>query len=136
MSVDQRSAHQTEQLNRSITGRLLFFYVLGDVLGSGIYALVGIMAAHGIPYAATLSIAHPMDFRRKLLTAFNTKGMKFLLIHSPCPTGWKSEPSDGIELVLVLGTGLTVLALQGPGRVALRPEPPHAAEARCRRLNQ
>lgn len=45
MSVDQRSAHQTEQLNRSITGRLLFFYVLGDVLGSGIYALVGIMAA-------------------------------------------------------------------------------------------
>lgn len=33
-----------ERLERSITGRLLFFYVLGDVLGSGIYALIGVMA--------------------------------------------------------------------------------------------
>lgn len=35
---------QQEELKRSITGRLLFFYVLGDVLGSGIYALIGVMA--------------------------------------------------------------------------------------------
>lgn len=33
-----------ETLERAITTRLLFFYVLGDVLGSGIYALVGVMA--------------------------------------------------------------------------------------------
>ncbi len=32
------------ELHRAITGRLLYFYVLGDVLGSGIYALVGVMA--------------------------------------------------------------------------------------------
>lgn len=31
-------------LKRSITGRLLFFYVLGDVLGSGIYVLIGAVA--------------------------------------------------------------------------------------------
>jgi hypothetical protein len=31
-------------LKRSITGRLLFFYVLGDVLGSGIYVLIGLVA--------------------------------------------------------------------------------------------
>jgi len=37
-------AEPTEELERSITGRLLFFYVLGDVLGSGIYALIGVMA--------------------------------------------------------------------------------------------
>ncbi len=37
-------AEPTEELQRSITGRLLFFYVLGDVLGSGIYALIGVMA--------------------------------------------------------------------------------------------
>ena len=36
--------HQPEELDRAITARLLFFYVLGDVLGSGIYALVGVMA--------------------------------------------------------------------------------------------
>ncbi|HEY5787749.1 MAG TPA: amino acid permease, partial [Microlunatus sp.] len=33
------------ELKRSITGRLLFFYVLGDVLGSGIYVLIGAVAA-------------------------------------------------------------------------------------------
>lgn len=31
-------------LKRSITGKLLFFYVLGDVLGSGIYVLIGSVA--------------------------------------------------------------------------------------------
>jgi len=35
---------QPEELARAITAPLLFFYVLGDVLGSGIYALVGVMA--------------------------------------------------------------------------------------------
>jgi amino acid transporter len=37
-------ADEGDELKRSITGRLLFFYVLGDVLGSGIYALIGVMA--------------------------------------------------------------------------------------------
>ena len=32
-------------LKRSITGRQLYFYVVGDVLGSGIYVLVGLVAA-------------------------------------------------------------------------------------------
>lgn len=35
---------QLGELTRAITAPLLFFYVLGDVLGSGIYALVGAMA--------------------------------------------------------------------------------------------
>ena len=37
--------HDDSPLKRSITGRLLFFYVLGDVLGSGIYVLIGLVAA-------------------------------------------------------------------------------------------
>ncbi len=32
------------ELKRSITGKLLYFYVLGDVLGSGIYVLIGLVA--------------------------------------------------------------------------------------------
>ncbi|HEY9351113.1 MAG TPA: amino acid permease, partial [Acidothermales bacterium] len=43
-SIAEKTAHQSEELNRAITGRGLYFYVLGDVLGSGIYALVGVMA--------------------------------------------------------------------------------------------
>ena len=33
------------ELTRSITGKQLYFYVVGDVLGSGIYVLVGLVAA-------------------------------------------------------------------------------------------
>ncbi|CAM3185214.1 APC family permease [Nocardioides dubius] len=50
------------ELTRSITGRLLFFYVLGDVLGSGIYVLIGSVAgevggAFWIAFAAGVSVA-------------------------------------------------------------------------------
>ncbi len=61
--------------------------------------VMSIMAAHRIPYAATLSIAHPEDFARKIATALSIEGMRFLLLHSPCPTGWKSEPADSVKLV-------------------------------------
>jgi hypothetical protein len=40
----ERSANQPEQLARRISTPLLFFFVVGDILGSGIYALVGIIA--------------------------------------------------------------------------------------------
>lgn len=36
---------QDHELTRSITGKQLFFYTLGDVLGSGIYVLIGLVAA-------------------------------------------------------------------------------------------
>ena len=69
--------------------------------------IMSIMTAHGIPYAATLSMAHPRDFSRKLATALSMTGMRFLLMHSPCPTGWKSEAEDSIELVrIAVASGL------------------------------
>jgi pyruvate ferredoxin oxidoreductase beta subunit/2-oxoisovalerate ferredoxin oxidoreductase beta subunit len=61
--------------------------------------IMAIMAAHHIPYAATLSVAHRDDFLRKVRTARKTDGFRFLLMLSPCPTGWKSDPGLGIELV-------------------------------------
>jgi APA family basic amino acid/polyamine antiporter len=39
-----KSAERSE-LKRSITGTQLYFYVVGDVLGSGIYVLIGLVAA-------------------------------------------------------------------------------------------
>jgi basic amino acid/polyamine antiporter, APA family len=44
-TVNRSVAEQSEGLVRAISAPLLFFYVLGDVLGSGIYALIGVMAA-------------------------------------------------------------------------------------------
>ncbi len=63
--------------------------------------IVSIMAAHGIPYAATLSVAHPEDFATKLKKACHMKGFRFMLIHSPCPTGWKSDPAETVNLVRI-----------------------------------
>lgn len=69
--------------------------------------ILSIMIAHRIPYAATMSIAHPEDTARKIKTALGIKGFRFLLMHSPCPTGWKSEPEDSIELVrIAVASGL------------------------------
>ena len=63
--------------------------------------IMSIMTAHRIPYAATMSIAHPEDVAQKIRTALSMQGFRFLLMHSPCPTGWKSEPEDSIELVRI-----------------------------------
>ena len=88
--------------------------------------IVAIMAAHRIPYAATLSLAHPEDFARKMRAAFATRGLSFLLLHSPCPTGWKSEPAESVELVrLAVRSGLFPLYEVWDGgqyRINVRPD--------------
>ncbi len=69
--------------------------------------ILAIMAAHHIPYAASVSLAHPEDTLRKMQYALDLEGFRFLHILSPCPTGWKSEPSEGIELIrLAIRSGL------------------------------
>lgn len=61
--------------------------------------MMAIMAGHRIPYAATLSVAHREDFLRKVHRARETEGFRFLLMLSPCPTGWKSEPEESVDLI-------------------------------------
>lgn len=61
--------------------------------------MMAIMIAHRIPYAATLSLAHRDDFLRKVGAALRTRGFRFLLMLSPCPTGWKAEPEESVELI-------------------------------------
>jgi len=69
--------------------------------------MMAIMAGHRIPYAATLSLAHRDDFMRKIKKARRMKGFRFLLMLSPCPTGWKSEPTESVELIrYAVGCGL------------------------------
>ncbi len=69
--------------------------------------ILAILAAHRVPYAATLSLAHPEDGHAKLRRALDLPGFRFLHILAPCPTGWKSEPARTIELVrLAVDAGL------------------------------
>jgi len=60
--------------------------------------LVGIMAAHKIPYAATATVAFPKDLMRKVKTAAGVRGARLVHIFSPCPPGWKFPPSKMIEV--------------------------------------
>lgn len=50
-----------------------------------------IMAAHNPTYVATCSAAYPLDFHNKILKAISLKGMKYIHIHTPCPSGWGME---------------------------------------------
>jgi pyruvate ferredoxin oxidoreductase beta subunit/2-oxoisovalerate ferredoxin oxidoreductase beta subunit len=60
-----------------------------------------------VPYAATVSLAHPEDALRKMRAALDLQGFRFLHVLAPCPTGWKSEPADGVELIrLAVRSGL------------------------------
>jgi pyruvate ferredoxin oxidoreductase beta subunit/2-oxoisovalerate ferredoxin oxidoreductase beta subunit len=69
--------------------------------------MLAIMAAHRVPYATTLSLAHRDDFLRKMRLALGMSGFRFLIMLSPCPAGWKSDPAQSVELVrLAVACGL------------------------------
>jgi pyruvate/2-oxoacid:ferredoxin oxidoreductase beta subunit len=55
--------------------------------------IMGILAAHRIPYAATASPAHPDDLAAKVARALAVRGTRFLLVTCPCVPGW-SIPDD------------------------------------------
>jgi hypothetical protein len=59
-TVDDDLGHDDGGLKRSITGKQLFFYTLGDVLGSGIYVLIGLVA---LPWAARSGSPSPSASR-------------------------------------------------------------------------
>ena len=87
--------------------------------------IVAILAAHRVPYVASLSLAHPEDALRKMRSALELRGFRFLHVLAPCPTGWKSEPADGIELIrLAVRSGLfPVLEVFGGERTRINVEP-------------
>jgi pyruvate/2-oxoacid:ferredoxin oxidoreductase beta subunit len=97
--------------------------------------ILAVMAAHKIPYAASVSMAHPEDMMRKLTQALDARGFRFLHILSPCPTGWKSEPAEGIELVrLAVESGLyPVIEIADGRRWSVNIEPDFS-EAALRRF--
>lgn len=69
--------------------------------------IVGIMAAHKIPYIATASVGYPKDLIRKMEKAKNIAGTRFIYILSPCTTGWQYPPELTIQIAkLAIQTGI------------------------------
>ncbi len=60
--------------------------------------LMGIIAAHNIPYAATASLAFIEDYRNKIKKAKEINGFRLIMIDGPCPPGHKTEPEMSISV--------------------------------------
>ena len=75
-----------------------------------------IMAAHGIPYAATASVGYLPDFLRKLERARDIRGTRFIHVIAPCPTGWGCPEADMVDVARdIVDCGLWYLAeYEGP----------------------
>ena len=57
-----------------------------------------IVAAHKIPYVATVSPYYHRDFITKFRKALEYEGPAFIHAYSPCPRGWRSATGKSIEL--------------------------------------
>lgn len=91
---------------------------------SGRKDMLAIAAAHGVPYAASASVGYVHDLRRKTAKAQQALGPAYLHVHTPCPTGWGSEPARTIEVArLAVQTGAWPLVEVENGRTSLRTGP-------------
>jgi pyruvate/2-oxoacid:ferredoxin oxidoreductase beta subunit len=72
--------------------------------------LLAIMVAHGIPYAATATVAYPDDLLAKVERAKRVGGTRFIHLLSPCPPGWKI-PSEHAIRYARLAVGARVFPL-------------------------
>ena len=83
-----------------------------------------IVAAHGIPYAATASIGYLNDFIAKVEKASKIRGTKYIHIIAPCPTGWGIATDETVEVARqVVDCGLWYLAEYENGEFTLTHQP-------------
>ena len=95
-----------------------------------------IVAAHGIPYAATASVGYIGDFIAKVQKASQIQGTKYIHVIAPCPTGWGVAVDETVEIAKeVVDSGLWYLAEyeNGEYRLTHRPKKFTSAEAYLKR---
>jgi 2-oxoisovalerate ferredoxin oxidoreductase beta subunit len=92
--------------------------------------MVRIMAAHGIPYAATLAAGSvPMlrDFREKVARAAELHGFRFLHVLGGCPPGWRYPTAQSTEVARLAAESRyfpLVAYEEGEWRITFRPKHP------------
>lgn len=83
-----------------------------------------IVAAHGISYAATASIAYIEDFIAKVKKASEVRGTSYIHVIAPCPTGWGITADETINVAKqVVDCGLWYLAEYYNGEFHLNKRP-------------
>jgi pyruvate/2-oxoacid:ferredoxin oxidoreductase beta subunit len=72
--------------------------------------MLRIMEAHDIPYVASTSAVFPEDVYDKLVKARSLRGLRYVHMNTPCPSGWGFEPRLSVHVgQLAVDTGLVVL---------------------------
>lgn len=88
-----------------------------------------IVAAHGIPYAATASIGYLPDFIEKVQKASRIKGTKYIHVIAPCPTGWGVAVNETVEIAReIVDCGLWYLAEYENDSFKLNKNPEHFSD--------
>lgn len=86
--------------------------------------LFDIVAAHGIPYAATASIGYVNDFIKKVEHARDVRGTRFIHVMAPCPTGWGCATDETIDIAKeMVDCGLWYLAEYENAKMHLSRDP-------------
>ncbi len=89
-----------------------------------------IMAAHGIPYVATLalgSVPTLRDFRAKVTRAAEVRGFRFLHVLGGCPPGWRYPTAQSTEVARLAVESRYFPLVEcdhGEWRVTVRPKRP------------
>ncbi len=60
--------------------------------------LPSIVAAHGIPYVATASVAYLRDLKKKVKKAMTFNGPRYIQIDTPCPSVWSFASHLTLEI--------------------------------------
>jgi pyruvate ferredoxin oxidoreductase beta subunit len=80
-----------------------------------------IIAAHEIPYVGVVNGADPQDVFDTFQKIKNIKGARFVHLFSPCPPGWRFDPSEAIKIArLGVQSGMWILWEQENGIFSLK----------------
>jgi len=77
-----------------------------------------IVAAHGVPYVATASVAYLKDLQKKVKKAMEYRGPRYIQIDTTCPSVWGFASDQTLEVArLGVNTGLVPLFEMENGQV-------------------
>ncbi len=83
-----------------------------------------IVAAHGIPYVATASVAFPLDYMEKVKRALEVEGPAYIQVHASCTPGWGIPNEKSIEVLRkAVDSGMWILyeIYKGEARITYKP---------------
>ncbi len=77
-----------------------------------------IIAAHGVPYVATASVAYLKDLQKKVKKAMGFRGPRYIQIDTTCPSVWGFASDQTLEVArLGVASGLVPLFEMEAGKI-------------------